>query len=1243
MKFTRLLVLSALVFLCSSVAKAVDGNVWQKPAFPAMPPVTEFTTYQEGVTVYLYNVKTGLFFVSGNNWATRASLVSATGGNGDGATAGEAIKGAQVTFTSTDAAKALGEDVVELKNVVVSKGTAMSAFADGPSSIWCDNDGHADRFWKVTANGDSYRISNVLIEPNLVLGWNGTDTRLYLVDPAAEGVGPDWKMVAPEVYDTWIAGINDSHLTAIKDWQAALKVYDVAMQLKEQLDKAEQIGADVTEQIAVYNNTNSTIDELNAAIAAAKDIIAAKEKEQASGGLEKATAAAPVDATAFIVNPSFDGDDIKTGWSGSGWGSYGPKENAERYNMTYDTYQAITGLPKGVYALGANAFYRAGDANPAYTNFKAKNEASKYAKLYITNGVDTMTTNIASPFKDCPTEATGQGSESNVKDGDVTYYIPNNMVAAEYYMHTLGLYKNKVFGILDSETLTIGALKKQTVSGDWSIFDDFSLTYYGNGADAYQLMLDETLKQMGEITIGDGTIYTASYLDNYKQVTESGLKATNADEFKAAIAKVEEVAGELQKNIDLWGKYQELAKEAENTAGNPQLDEEYAAACADAAMDVDDDVKAAKLNNEELNEKIAALQSAITEAQRHYKEGADVTFLMVNPGFDTNDDTGWTGRSSITNISANCAEAYEKKNFDFYQVIKGATIGVYEISLQGFYRLGPNETAWADYQAKEAMIAQDPSLKMEDLIPPVAWVYMNQKKTPLNNCYDVKEMKYADFDMANLIGPAPYGSTTTAGDSVYFANGMSTSQDAFKKGYYKKSAFGLVAREGDEMRVGIKGSLGTSQWAIWDNFQLTYRGMKADVVAEVVKEEIANAEAKNKLTIGTEVHAMLNDAIQGANAVLTSTDGKEMFDALLKLFEASDSADASKEIFVNLESSYSKLVDAMATYGQTCSEETYLEAAALRDDVATNMAENYTNADANDRIAKIALMIQKLGVPAGMDKASDENPVDCSGLIQNNNYNDANNDSWTMETGSAGFGNGLIECYNSNFNEYQDLEGLPAGTYEVSVQGFYRFGSATNDYSAYLEDATLNNNLKLYAQSALSQGETAMPRLATSASDYVSTGVASETDGTVTYTYNPEEGKIWVVDPVPAEDKLTATGKQVANNMATAAADFEKGLFLGSSVIFKVGEDGKARIGLKKEVQQDTNWCIWDNWKLTYYGANSAKEPTDIFVIPNNAPVMSTEYFNLNGSRVSAPGKGVAIIKQTLSDGTVRVKKVVIR
>ena len=63
----------------------------------------------------------------------------------------------------------------------------------------------------------------------------------------------------------------------------------------------------------------------------------------------------------YIINPRFDNNDRTTGWSGPELGAANPRENAEHFSKTYDTYQQLSGLTSGKYRVSLDAFYRMGD------------------------------------------------------------------------------------------------------------------------------------------------------------------------------------------------------------------------------------------------------------------------------------------------------------------------------------------------------------------------------------------------------------------------------------------------------------------------------------------------------------------------------------------------------------------------------------------------------------------------------------------------------------------------------------------------------------------------------------------------------------------------------------------------------------------------------------------------------------------------------------------------------------------
>lgn len=179
----------------------------------------------------------------------------------------------------------------------------------------------------------------------------------------------------------------------------------------------------------------------------------------------------------YVKNPRFDNNN-RSGWLGTPFGAANPKENAEFYNMTYDTYQNLTGLKAGRYRLSLKAFYRAGSYSYDYSIYSQGETTYRnyqYSELYAYgNGVD----------KAAKIVLLGSGAtRSSLGGGTQTVggrlYVPNNMEAA-YYWFEAGYYNNIVECEVGTDgTLTIGIRKYQTISQDWTCLDSWKLEYYG--------------------------------------------------------------------------------------------------------------------------------------------------------------------------------------------------------------------------------------------------------------------------------------------------------------------------------------------------------------------------------------------------------------------------------------------------------------------------------------------------------------------------------------------------------------------------------------------------------------------------------------------------------------------------------------------------------------------------------------------------------------------------------------------
>lgn len=291
-------------------------------------------------------------------------------------------------------------------------------------------------------------------------------------------------------------------------------------------------------------------------------------KDMYQVGESDATYRKPLDMSARIVCPCFSSN-LRQGWEGDQFGAVNPNENAEHFNRNFNTYQTITDLPNGVYAVGCKAFYRAGEAQESYDHYRIRDRALRNARIYATSGVHRLSYPIVSPFSKNVFAAKGVGREIAAQSGTRNYYIPDDMIAAEHYMHKLGFYDNVVFAAVNNHTLTIGVSKTQMAGMDWCVFDDFTLTYYGNTSESYNKWLTEMKKRKLSYT---SLTISQQYREAYANAFAGS--ATNRVEAIAAAQTADIAAEEIALNAELWDEYKQVAAEAQAILNSNEYSEE---------------------------------------------------------------------------------------------------------------------------------------------------------------------------------------------------------------------------------------------------------------------------------------------------------------------------------------------------------------------------------------------------------------------------------------------------------------------------------------------------------------------------------------------------------------------------------------------------------------------------------------------------------------------------------------------
>ena len=1272
----------------TSAWAAVPDGVWSMPE-PTGLEFTDFTT--DGERYILYNPTAKLFFASGNGWNTMASL----------RTFGMEI------WVQESAEEDAPEGSYELwdnnvNNPARSTGE-LNMFTDDGNSTWVDHGTQGNYSWGVEVKDGLVRFQNVALiadKPEfegMYLGFDGTfvvadnsagdanhrdayTAILRHVDPSTTGAGVDFKAVTIDSYEAFVA--SDEY----EAYQNGVKTYLASIGLKEAIESAEALSIDVTDALAVYSDKSSNAEAMAKAAADLNGIIEAKAKLKAAideyegkgftgaaaakavlnnskatieevnqakadldtafvdWGKNNASVENPADMTSKIVNPHFDNGDATTGWSGDSFGRGGTvSDGAEHYSKNYDTYQTITGLAPGVYAIGVNAFYRSGNyGGDAENHWLANDDASKYAKLYGKVGDTYYETPIANVLSGAQAEAQGVGdvevTYQDAEGNDVTVYSPNTMAAGDYFMHTLKQYANKLLVAVDeSGELTIGVKKSSQIGGDWSFFDDFSLSFYGTGADAAKLYLDETLKNYSDYTPEEDVIYTKSYLDAYKAAYSGEKTAANLAEATSIINGISDAYNDLQKNMELWKDLRTAVEKGQKMSIDPKYDGLLTVGyLADYCNDDYELIEAAaKLTNEELEAELVKVneltEAVMNEAKADVHDGKDMTDFIVNPGFDEDKDIdsgkaeGWTidridggnvvrgplGKANQDIMVASlgeqnfCFESWHCHKWDVWQEVEDLPVGMYELQVQGYVRCEVNGYTQGD--------------DIEPDFPSPVSLYMNNAMSSFPSIYseEIAEEHYLEDGSLPVVESHSWtGAISTA------PNSMGAASLCFKWGMYKTTAYGLIAKQGDKFRIGVKMDANQDWWCIFDNFKLTYKTPTVDVVKPILDEELAKIDLSKPM--GSNIYGTAEELKTKAAA---AEDGTAMFKVLASVYDLSASIQESIALFEKMNKLGEDLQDAIDN--SEADAATKAAANDLRDKIYNGFVEQSALSDeeAQALIDAVADMEIKLALPAGMADASDENPVECTGVIKSPSFETADMES-TSEgwTNPGNLGNDAeqqsalaIEFWQTSFDMYQTISGLPAGTYKMTVNAWVRMGGNDETYKAWNEDP---NATMAYAYAV--DGDSTV--YAAPVANLMKAG--DNLSGSTEFAPNEEEVYYMPNTLVEGHDVI----------------DQNEGLFT-TEVICKVLEDGVLTIGIKKAETVTNSWVVIDDFRLFYLGTNSSLTPSGDGTGINNAEFAAkkVEFFSIGGARVSKPGKGVAIMKTTGANGDVKYQKVMIK
>ncbi len=486
----------------------------------------------------------------------------------------------------------------------------------------------------------------------------------------------------------------------------------------------------------------------------------------------------------------------------------------------------------------------------------------------------------------------------------------------------------------------------------------------------------------------------------------------------------------------------------------------------------------------------------------------DATFFIQDPNFGRNNTrvSAWVGDpvkgGDVTNF---CAEKWNA-NFDIYQDLAGLPNGYYKVSVQGYYRAGNGGATSMEQNA---------------------YLYAGEKSTPLMNIN--AEAGNAVFEGGNV--------STVEGMGIV-PNNMATASTAFTAGLYANNKLMVQVTDGT-LRIGVKKeTLIDADWTIFDNFQLTYYGTEEPPVIAPGTYYMKNVGADKFLVAANSWGTQASFGAHGIDVQVAFANGKYTIDT--NISNGGDNHFLGSNGYVDSPAAEWTLVEqANGTFALTADGASYIGY-----DGSTSVL-SITLTDAASANAQWQFISQAEMVEALAD-ASISNPVDATFFIQDPNFgrNDGRFSAWQGSPVKGGDNANMnAEKWNTNFDIYQDLAGLPNGYYKLSAQGYYRAGNGGA--------TAMDQNAYLYA------GEVSTPLM----------------------NINAHAG-----DPVISGNTSDVPGLGlVPNNMATASTAFSAGLYADNNLMVQV-TDGTLRIGVKKDVLIAADWTIFDNFELYYLG-----------------------------------------------------------
>ncbi|MBO7068262.1 MAG: hypothetical protein J6W52_06235 [Bacteroidaceae bacterium] len=348
----------------------------------------------------------------------------------------------------------------------------------------------------------------------------------------------------------------------------------------------------------------------------------------------------PMDVSVFIKGRSFARNDGRNGtWvtthNGGNWTWIGGTEDKyygnEAWNNTFNVYQEIANLPDGTYEVQCSGFG--------------------------TNGTTYIYGNTTKGLL----QADNSTSWGNSKEAKWKAIHEDNAFAGQ----TTGKFT------LAGGNLTVGIKRETNMSGDWAVWDEFRLYYYGLDLSEFAATLASAVSDAQALV---GTIPTAAYNTLAAVVEEQNKTYTSAAAYTTAAEAIAEATNTAKALVAPYAAYKTVVANADIAGVPSETISEQNTVVEEATT-----VEAVEACTATLQATIDALVFDIT------------TFTIKNPTAQTK--TNWEG-TDFGGQSDGVCEYWNASGAGFHQTVS-LPAGTYRLTVVALQRTGMTGVVYA--------------------------------------------------------------------------------------------------------------------------------------------------------------------------------------------------------------------------------------------------------------------------------------------------------------------------------------------------------------------------------------------------------------------------------------------------------------------------------------------------------------------------------------------------------------------